>query len=170
MATTRADRTYHDEALTSPELRTGEIVHFFFRVRSLSSIVFRAMWISVQTFVYTSAVLQGRPYVMEADQEDGSFYFTLGNPDASAVALEVMKDAANGYYGFRAQKAGDRFLQSNKRKCRRPLLFYNHNFGTNEQWKLLQHSGEGWTKKVCAFQHRRNEVCIAALQKPCCGF
>lgn len=31
-----ADRTYHDEALTSPDLKTGEIVYFFHRVRLLN--------------------------------------------------------------------------------------------------------------------------------------
>lgn len=97
--------------------------------------------------------------MVEPDQEDGSFFLTLGNPDASAAALEVLKDAANGFFGFRAQKAGDRFLQANKRKCRRLLLF-NHNFGTNEQWQLLQPPEGCWTRKLCAFKHRRNEVWV----------
>ena len=82
---------------------------------------------------------------------------SLGSPDDNAAALEVMKDAANGFYGFRAHAAEDRFLQANKRKSRRLLLF-NHNFGTNEQWNLLSHHEISWTKMSCSFQHRRNEV------------
>lgn len=94
---------------------------------------------------------------MEPDNEDGSFFLTLGNTDSPAAALEVMKDDANGFYGFRSQKAGDRFLQANRRKTRRLLLF-NHNFGTNEQWRLLRSPNESWDKRRCSFQHRRNEV------------
>lgn len=107
-----------------------------------------------------TAMLQGRPYIVEPDQEDGTFFLSLGRPDDTAAALEVMKDAANGFYGFRAQAAEDRFLQANKRRSRRLLLF-NHNFGTNEQWKLLQLPEHSWTKLACSFQHRRNEVWLA---------
>jgi hypothetical protein len=105
--------------------------------------------------------MQGQPYLVYPDPQDGScFYLKLGHPDQEAAALEVMRDEAGGWLGFRAGVADDRFLQANKKRAARLLLF-NHNFGTNEHWEMLNPPQLPWTRAPCRFRHRRHQVCAA---------
>ena len=68
---------------------------------------------------------------MHPDPDDENcFFLSLGQPDQDGTALEVLRDEASGWIGFRAATADDRFLQANKRRASKLMLF-NHNFGTN---------------------------------------
>jgi hypothetical protein len=40
----------------------------------------------------------------------------------------------------------------------RKLLFFNHNFGTNEQWEVVTPQRDPWTSAHLQLQHRRFRV------------
>jgi hypothetical protein len=99
-----SDRPFHNVPLKKPDLVTGEVVRFSYR---------------------------SQPYLVQPDPDDENcFFLTLGRPNEDGTALEILRDDASGWIGFRSAAADDRFLQASKRRVSKLLLF-NHNFGTN---------------------------------------
>lgn len=99
-----ADRPYHNVPLKKKDLCTGEVVRFSYRAQ---------------------------PYLVQPDPDDENcFFLSLGRPNQDGTALEVLRDEASGWIGFRSTTADDRFLQASKRRVAK-MMFFNHNFGTN---------------------------------------
>ena len=119
---------------------------------------------------------EGRPFVLRhSPPAQGSFFvLEVGHAGEAAAEIELVKDSAGSWVGFRASEAEGRFLQASRRRVRR-LLFFNHNFGTNEQWALVQPPRTPWTHARLQFRHRRftvrrynscNEIC-GCRRLPC---
>ena len=128
----RAARVYHACARFCAELSSGEVL-------ALSH--------------------EGRPFVLrQSPPAQGSlFVLEVGHAGEEAAEIELVKDSAGNWVGFRASEAEGRFLQASRRRVRR-LLFFNHNFGTNEQWALVQQPQAPWTHARLQFRHRRFTV------------
>jgi hypothetical protein len=105
---------------------------------------------------------QNQPFIVRQDSIEQDFIFLceLGRPGDEPAAIEVLKDPAGSCFGFRVTAAEGRFLQANHKRQpqSRRLLFFNHNFGTNEQWELDNLPHTGWTQASLHFRHRRFTV------------
>ena len=105
---------------------------------------------------------QDQPFVINHITERGKqsvYALELGSLDEVPAMLEIVRDSAGTWYGFRAAETGHRFLQASRKPVRR-LLFFNHNFGTNEQWALVRAPEQPWQKAQLHFRHRRFTVRI----------
>lgn len=103
--------------------------------------------------------VQGRPYVVRAEQSDQGPLFVLrvGEEQEEAAKVELVRHRGGPFVGLLSHAAGGRYLQGTRRRGHR-LLFFNHNFGANEQWQLGHTPVGPWQAATVTLTHQRFQV------------
>jgi hypothetical protein len=109
-------------------------------------------------------LLQGRPFVvrMEQSEQGPLFVLHLGEQHEEPALVEAKRQSNSPYIGLLSHTAGDRYLQGSRRRGHR-LLFFNHNFGANEQWELALPRSGPWQHATLTFTHQRFTVRICDM-------